>query len=70
MPLEFSVAVDSCRDETQCVGNVCSVSSARVTEFDFLTENSIVDVKRVQSPFDFHLSAIFITLRPICDISM
>ena len=29
-----------------------------------------MDVKRVLSHFDFHLSAIFITLRPNCDISM
>ena len=31
--------VDSYRDETQCVGNVHNVSSTRVNEFDFLTEN-------------------------------
>ena len=39
MLLEFSVAVVSCRDETQCVGNVHNVSSTHVTEFDFLKEN-------------------------------
>ena len=45
-----------------------NVSRTRVTEFDFLTENLdfIVDVKRVLSHFDFHLSAILITLHPNC----
>ena len=37
--LEFSVWVNSYRNETQCVGNVHNVSSTRVTEFDFLKEN-------------------------------
>ena len=31
--------VVSCRGETQCGGNVHNVSSTRVAEFDFLTEN-------------------------------
>ena len=35
----FRLRVDSCRDENQCVGNVHNVSSTRVAEFDFLTEN-------------------------------
>ena len=37
--LEFLLAVVSWLGETQCVGNVHNVSSTRVTEFDFLTEN-------------------------------
>ena len=60
----------SCRDETQCVGKVHNVSGTRVAEFDFLTENLIVDVKLVLTFFDFRLNFIFITLRPNCDISM
>ena len=36
---EFLLAVVSCRGETQCVGNEHNVSSTRVAEFDFLTEN-------------------------------
>ena len=39
MLLEFLLAVVSCRGETQCVGNVDNISSMRVAEFDFLTEN-------------------------------
>ena len=39
MLLEFLLAVVSCRGETQCVRNVHNVSSARVAEFDFLSEN-------------------------------
>ena len=39
--LEFSVEVDSCRDETQCVGNVHNVSSTRVAEFDFLESENL-----------------------------
>ena len=35
----FLLAVVSCRGETVCVGNVHKVSSTRVAEFDFLTEN-------------------------------
>ena len=35
----FLLAVVSCRGETVCVGNVHNVSSTRVAEFDFLTEN-------------------------------
>ena len=31
--------VVSCRDETQCVGNVHNVSGTRIARFDFLTEN-------------------------------
>ena len=31
--------VVSCRGEVQCVGNVPNVSSTRVAEFNFLTEN-------------------------------
>ena len=37
--LEVLLAVVSSRGETQCVGNVHNVSSTRVAEFDFLTEN-------------------------------
>ena len=37
--LEFLLAVVSCRGETQFDGNVHNVSSTRVAEFDFLTEN-------------------------------
>ena len=37
--MEFLLAVVSCRGETQCVGNVLNVSSTRVVEFDFLSEN-------------------------------
>ena len=39
--LEFSLAVVSCRDETQCVGNVHNVhvSNTRVAQFNFLKEN-------------------------------
>ena len=33
------IAVVSCPGETQCGGNVHNVSSTRVAEFDFLTEN-------------------------------
>ena len=45
--------------------------SSRVAEFDFLMENfDSGSVKLVLTHFDFHLSAIFITLRPSCDISM
>ena len=39
MLLEFLLAVVSYRGETQCVGNVHNVSSSRVTECDFLSEN-------------------------------
>ena len=39
MLLEFSLAVVSCQDETKCVGNVHNISSMRVAEFNFLTEN-------------------------------
>ena len=39
MLLQFLLAVVSCRGETQCGGNVHNVSSTRVAEFDFLTEN-------------------------------
>ena len=39
MLLEILLAVISCRGETQCVGNVHNVSSVRVAEFDFFTEN-------------------------------
>ena len=39
MLLQFLLAVVSCRGETQCAGNVHNVSSKRVAEFDFLTEN-------------------------------
>ena len=39
MLLEFLLPVVSCRGETQCVGIVHNVSSTRVAEFDFLTEN-------------------------------
>ena len=35
----FLPAVVSYRGETQCVGNMHNVSSMRVAEFDFLTEN-------------------------------
>ena len=37
--MQFLLAVVSCRGETQCGGNVHNVSSTRVAEFDFLTEN-------------------------------
>ena len=37
--LQFLLAVVSCRGETQSGGNVNNVSSTRVAEFDFLTEN-------------------------------
>ena len=37
--MEFLLAVVSCQGETQCVGNVHNISSTRVAEFDFLTEN-------------------------------
>ena len=43
--MEFSLAVVSCGDETQCVGNVHNVSSTYVAEFDFLTENPDNGVK-------------------------
>ena len=43
MLLEFSVTVDSCWYETQYAGNVHNVSSTRVTEFDFLTENLVLE---------------------------
>ena len=62
--------VVSGRDETQCVGNVRNVSGKRVAEFISLTETLIVDVKAVLNHFKFHLSAISITLRPNCDMSM
>ena len=63
--MEFSLAVVSCRDETQCVGKVHNLSSAqRAAAFDFLKENLMVDVKLVLTHFDFHLSAIFISLLP------
>ena len=39
MLLEFLLAVVSCRGETPCVGDVHNVSSMRVAEFDFLSEN-------------------------------
>ena len=35
----FLFAVVSCRGETVCVGNVHNVTSTRVAEFDFFTEN-------------------------------
>ena len=35
----FLLGVVSCRGETQFGGNVPNVSSTRVAEFDFLTEN-------------------------------
>ena len=37
--MQFLPAVVSCRSETQCAGNLRNVSSTRVAEFDFLTEN-------------------------------
>ena len=37
--MEFLLEVVSCQGETQCVGNVHNISSPRVAEFDFLTEN-------------------------------
>ena len=37
--MEFSLGVVSYRVETQCVGNVHNVSSGRVAQFAFLTEN-------------------------------
>ena len=37
--MEFLLAVVSCQGETQCVGKVYNVSSTRVAEFDFLSEN-------------------------------
>ena len=37
--MEFSLAVVSCREETQCVGNVHNVSSTRVAQLAFLIEN-------------------------------
>ena len=39
MLLEFLLAVVSCRDETQCIGDVRNIGSTRVAKFDFLTEN-------------------------------
>ena len=39
-------------------------------EFDFLRRTLIVDIKLVLTHFDFHFSAIFITLRPNCDMLM
>ena len=39
MLLEFSVAVVSCLDETQGVGNVHNIGSTIVAEFDFPMEN-------------------------------
>ena len=39
MLLQFLLAVVSCQGETPCGGNVHNVSSRRVAEFDFLTEN-------------------------------
>ena len=39
MLLEYLLALFSCRGETQCAGNVQNVSSTRLAEFDFLTEN-------------------------------
>ena len=68
--LELSLAVASYRDETQSVGNVHNVTSTRVTEFDFLSENLDSGCKLALTQFDFYLSAISITLRPNRDISM
>ena len=39
MLLEFLLAVVSCRDKTQCVGNVHKISGMCVAEFNFLTKN-------------------------------
>ena len=41
---------------------------ARVAEFDFSRRPSTVDIKLLLTQFYFHLSAIFITLRPNCDL--
>ena len=47
------------------------ITITRVAKFDFLTENlDSGAVKLVLTQFDFHLSAIFITFCPNCDISM
>ena len=70
MLLQFLLAVVSCRGETPCGGNVHNVSSRRVAEFDFLTENLNSECLIVLIHFDFHLNASFITLCPTCDISM
>ena len=61
--LELFLVVVSCWNGTRCVGNVHKVSRRRVAEFDFLME---MEVKLVLTHFDFHLSAIFITLCPNC----
>ena len=37
--LEFLLAVVSCRDKTQFVGNVYNISGMCVAEFNFLMEN-------------------------------
>ena len=66
----FCLAVVSCRGETQCVGNVHNVSSTRVAEFDFLTENLDSGCLTCAYSLDFHLNAFFITLCPKWDISM
>ena len=62
--------VVACRGETQSVGNVHSVSSIRVDEFDFLTESLDSGCLTCAYSLDFHLNAFFITLCPKCDISM
>ena len=53
--------------EVRLGGNVHNVSSTRVAEFDFLTEN--LD-SGCLTHFDYYLNAFFITLYPKCDISM
>ena len=55
MLLEFLPAVVSCRGETRCVGNVHNISSTRVAEFNFLTENLDCGcLINVLTHFDFH----------------
>ena len=75
--MEFLLAVVSCRGETHCVANVHNVSSTRVAEFDFLTENldsgcltCAYSLSLTYSLTHFHLNAFFITLGSKCDISM
>ena len=68
--MEVLLAVVSSRGETQCVGDVHNVSSTRVAEFDFLTENLDSGCLTCAYSLDFHLNAFFITLCPKCDISI
>ena len=68
--LEFSLAVFLAEMRLNVLG-MCRRSTARVLLSSTSSRRtSIVDVKLVLTHIAFHLSAVFVTLRRNCDISM